>query len=96
MSPLAERVMYDEKFQSACQRYAHAGGSSGAIAAAAVNAALVECGFAELVEALKTKRDYIADAAAGHLTYVDSGEGFFAMAKEDLARIDAALAKAAA
>lgn len=39
MSPLAERVMYDEKFQSACQRYAHANGSSGAIAAAAVHAA---------------------------------------------------------
>jgi len=45
-----------------------------------------------LVEALQTKRDYIADAASGALTYADSGEGFKAMAKEDLARIDAILA----
>ena len=33
---LREMVMYDTKFQAACQRYAHSGGSSEAIAAAAV------------------------------------------------------------
>jgi hypothetical protein len=48
----------------------------------------------ELLEALLTKRDYIADAASGALTYEGSGEGFKAMAAEDLARIDAAIAKA--
>ena len=47
-----------------------------------------------LLEALRTKRDYVADAASGSLTYADSGDGFIAMAKEDLARIDAAIAKA--
>lgn len=46
----------------------------------------------KLVEALLTKRDYIADAASGALTYEDSGEGFKAMAAEDLARIDALIA----
>ena len=45
-------------------------------------------------EALKTNRDYVADAAAGALTYEGSGEGFMAMAKDDLARIDAAIRKA--
>ena len=48
----------------------------------------------DLLEALLTKRDYVADAASGSLTYSDSGEGFIAMAKEDLARIDAAIARA--
>lgn len=48
----------------------------------------------ELFEALVTARDYVADAAAGSLIYADSGGGFMAMAKEDLARIDATLAKA--
>lgn len=50
----------------------------------------------DLLEALRTKRDYVADAASGALAYESSGEGFKAMAKEDLARIDAALAKATA
>ena len=36
MSAAAERVMYDASFQSACQRYANSGGSSAAIAAAAI------------------------------------------------------------
>jgi len=40
---------------------------------------------------LQTVRDYVADTAAGALVYADSGEGLMAMAKEDLARIDAAL-----
>ena len=40
---------------------------------------------------MQTTRDYVADAALGALTYKDSGEGFIFMAKEDLARIDAAL-----
>lgn len=48
---------------------------------------------ARLREALKTNRDYIADAASGALTYEGSGEGFKAMAAEDLARIDALIAK---
>ena len=48
----------------------------------------------DLLEALLTKRDYVADASSGALTYKDSGEGFIAMAKEDLVRIDAAIAKA--
>ena len=47
----------------------------------------------EVVEVLLTKRDYIADAAAGALTYKDSGDGFIAMAKEDLARIDELLTR---
>jgi len=42
---------------------------------------------AELVEALATARDYVSDAAQGALTYEGSGDGFIAMAKEDLARI---------
>lgn len=33
---MRDRVMYDEQFQAACQRYAHSNGTSGAIAAAAV------------------------------------------------------------
>lgn len=49
---------------------------------------------AELLAALHTARDYVADAASGGLTYEGSGEGFIAMAKEDLARIEAAIAKA--
>lgn len=49
---------------------------------------------ATLLAGLRTKRDYVADAASGALTYADSGDGFIAMAKEDLARIDAAIAKA--
>lgn len=44
-----------------------------------------------LRQVLATTRDYIADAASGALTYEDSGDGFIAMAKEDLARLDAAL-----
>lgn len=48
----------------------------------------------DLLEALITKRDYIADAVSGSLTYEGSGDGFKAMALEDLARIDAAIAKA--
>ena len=48
----------------------------------------------DMFEALLTERDYVADAASGGLTYEGSGEGFMAMAKEDLARIDAAIAKA--
>lgn len=48
----------------------------------------------ELAEALQTLRDYVSDASKGALTYEGSGDGFIAMAKEDLARIDAALAKA--
>lgn len=59
----------------------------------AQNAALT-ARIAELEGVLQTNRDYVADAANGHLFYADSGEGFIAMAKEDLARIDAALAKA--
>lgn len=51
---------------------------------------------AELVEALITLRDYVCDAAQGALTYEGSGDGFIAMAKDDLARIEAALAKAMA
>ncbi|MBJ6120893.1 hypothetical protein [Sphingomonas mollis] len=35
-------------------------------------------------DALRTARDYVADAAKGKLTYEDSGEGFAAMAREDL------------
>ena len=34
----ADKIMYDAKFQAACQNYAHANGSSGAIAVAAVRA----------------------------------------------------------
>ncbi len=48
---------------------------------------------AALVEVLQMKRDYVRDCANGFLTYPDSGDGFKAMAAEDLARIDAALAK---
>lgn len=48
----------------------------------------------ELLEALRTNRDYIADAASGGLKYDGSGDGFIAMAKEDLAVIDALIAKA--
>lgn len=33
---LRDRVMHDDRFQAACQGYAHGGGSSGAIAAAAI------------------------------------------------------------
>jgi hypothetical protein len=40
---------------------------------------------------LATVRDYVADAAMGALIYVDSSEGYIAMAKEDLVRVDAAL-----
>lgn len=59
-----------------------------------ISTADIEAGVVkELVEALKTKRDYISDAANGALTYEDSGDGFKAMAAEDLARIDALLAK---
>ena len=35
---MRERVLHNERFQSACQRYAHNGGSSEAIAAAAIAA----------------------------------------------------------
>lgn len=35
---LADKVMYDTKFQQACQKYAHSGGSSAAIAVAAIRA----------------------------------------------------------
>jgi hypothetical protein len=48
-----------------------------------------------LVEALRTLRDYVADAADGTLTYEGGGESFIAMAKEDLVRIDTALASSA-
>lgn len=44
-------------------------------------------------EALACKRDYVADAAKGFLFYKDSGDGFKAMATEDLERLDNALAK---
>lgn len=35
MNDLANAIMCDPAFQKACQRYAHGGGSSGAIAVAA-------------------------------------------------------------
>lgn len=47
-----------------------------------------------MLEALEPARDYVADAASGSLIYVDSGPGYMAMAKEDLARIDAAITSA--
>lgn len=59
----------------------------------AANARLIAAA-PDLLEALLTKRDYVADAASGALTYPDSGEGFKLMAAEDLARIDAIVAKA--
>jgi hypothetical protein len=43
-------------------------------------------------EALDAARDYVADAASGALTYADSGDGFIAMAKEDLVQLDAVIA----
>lgn len=52
MSAAAERVMYDDAFQSACQRYAHNGGSSAAIAEAAIRA--LEAA-PELIEAMLAK-----------------------------------------
>jgi hypothetical protein len=39
MKELWERVMLDESFQAACQRYANGNGSSEAIAKAAISAA---------------------------------------------------------
>jgi hypothetical protein len=48
----------------------------------------------ELFDVVKSLRDYIADTASGALHYSDSGEGVKAMATEDLARVDAAIAKA--
>ncbi len=48
----------------------------------------------ELLDVVKTLRDYIADTASGALHFSDSGEGVKAMAAEDLARVDAAIAKA--
>lgn len=54
-------------------------------------ATAAEAENARLREALATVRDYVADASTGALIYVDSGEGYIAMAKEDLARVDAAL-----
>lgn len=44
-----------------------------------------------VLSVLETARDYFTDAANGTLTYEGSGEGFKAMAKEDLARLEAAL-----
>ena len=54
-------------------------------------ATAAEAENARLREALATVRDYVADASTGALIYVDSGAGYIAMAKEDLARVDAAL-----
>jgi hypothetical protein len=45
-----------------------------------------------LLEALKTVRDYVSDMAEGHIQQTPA---LTAMAHEDLARIDAAIAKAA-
>ena len=49
----------------------------------------------ELLEVVQTLRDYVADAAGGHCKYAD-GATYAKLASEDLARIDAALAKASA
>lgn len=49
-------------------------------------------GELEARNVLRTVRDYVADAASGRLSYEDSADGFAAMAKDDLSRIDAVLA----
>ena len=60
MSALGNRVAYDAHFQAACQRYHHSGGSSGAIA----NAALAACGAEEMLAALRS-----AEIAVEQLCY---------------------------
>lgn len=54
-------------------------------------ATAAEAREAKLREVLTTVRDYVADASTGALIYVDSDAGYIAMAKEDLARVDAAI-----
>jgi hypothetical protein len=81
MSALSDRVMYDETFQAACQRYAHGNGSSGGIAGAAIRAS----GTNELVEALTKAERFIAGFEGDELQ-----EGIDAL----IAEIRAALAKA--
>ena len=51
-----------------------------------------DAALVDALEVMQTLRDYVSDASRGLLTYEGSGEGFIAMATEDLARIDALLA----
>lgn len=55
---LIERIALDERFQDACQRYAHGNGSSHAIAAAAMQAVAAPDLLAALVEMVsRAERD---------------------------------------
>jgi hypothetical protein len=65
MSALSDRVMYDEAFQAACQRYHHSGGSSGAIAQAALRASNIQ----PLIEVLER---VAALQSAAHFIRFDS------------------------
>ena len=83
-----------ELWRKACHDYGGMsieGGWGEQDAALAIQAAFSER-EARLRDVLETLRDYVSDTAQGALTYEGGGEGLIAMAKEDLARIDATLA----
>lgn len=87
---MRDRIMYDEAFQAACQRYANAGGSSGAIAAPALRA----CGGADLYDQLFLARDEVADTRQSIFecsTIRDDPLTLDDDAKPDIERLDAQL-----
>ena len=49
-----------------------------------------------LLDALQTAQDYVSDASKGALKHDGDSAGLIAMASDDLARINAAIAKATA
>lgn len=97
---MRERITHNQDFQSACQRYAHDGGSSAAIAAAALRA----IGGADLYDQLFLARDEVADTRRSifecstvredPLTLDDEAKPDIERLDAQLASIDEALAKA--
>jgi hypothetical protein len=100
MSALSQVVMYDADFQAACQRYAHANGSSAAIAQAALRAADVEELIAVAREGLAAMQLRQSEILRSHCLLDDQGEPIRATldtdCEEEIGELEQAITRAAA